>query len=204
MKYKRERKAGITLIIFTIVILQLSACTETKITSRVVNTDKVENIDNIAYAFYSDRTMGKASSHLETKSLEIYRANNINFDLFSFSFLENGSDFSLDTALTYAKRKNFDYLLLLNSDAYNIYSSSSSGYFQNNTYMGGGSSSTIRHGIKAILLSVADTTDLWRAEIDITSGGSGNSEQIGKSLAKQLCVQLQKDGFLPPTFFYPY
>ena len=189
-------------VIYPLIILLIvgfSGCTTTKITSKVLKPE-VKNIDSIFYALYADESIEKAAPYFKENSFQAYLKNNVEFQFKLYTFLENGSTFSKKKVFEEASKEEMDYALMLASDDYDFNTSYNPGYWSNGMYMGGGSSKHINHGLKATLFSVSDSTEVWRAVIEISSGDYGNREQTGNSLAKKLIRQLIKDGILTSDF----
>ena len=85
-----------------------------------------------------------------------------------YSFLENNDDeFSLETAINKTLENELNFVLMLEETDYESTTTSAPGYWSDGMYYGGGSSKQIVHSIQARLYSVSDTTEIWRAEIEI-------------------------------------
>ena len=179
--------------------LTINGCTTTKITSNKLETN-LPFIESIYYAVYAEESIGKAAPYLDSKSSSLYSRNKVSFEMKTYTFLENDGEFTVENVIKEAQLNNFQYALMMAEDDYDYSSSVSPGYWSNGMYMGGSNSKTIKHGLKATLFSVSDTTEVWRAVIEVTSGDYGNREQTGASIAKKIISQFVKDGLLSSTF----
>lgn len=184
-----------------LILVFFTGCTTTKITSSILTNEKVTNFSSVFYAIKAKKTTAKAMPYLESRSKKLYSLNGIKFEQKVYTFLENNDDeFSLETLINSALDNELKFVLMLEETDYESTTSSGPGYWSNGMYYGGGSSKQIVHGIQARLFSVSDTTEIWRAEIEIKSGSYGNSKQSGESLAMSLIDKLIQDRILSTSF----
>lgn len=186
-------------LLISALLFFISGCTSTKITSKLLINEE-RSIESIFYAIYADDSIEKAAPYFKEYSFQTYLTNHVQFRFKLYTFLENGDSFSKELVFEEANKEGMEYALLLASDEYDISTSYSPGYWSNGMYMGGGSSTRIKHGLKASLFSLSDSAEVWRAVIDINSGDFGNREQTGQALSKKLIRQLIQDGLLPSDF----
>ena len=190
MKYKT---------LLPLLLLLVMNCTTIEISSSVLAPGVIQDLDGVYYAIYTDDSIEAAATYIESRSRAIYELNSVHFEQDTYSFLNNAGAFTVENLIAIAKDQNCNYFIMMNVDEYDqtvtpnyAYTGTSFGY--------AGSSKTIEHGLKARLFSVADTTEIWRAVIDVTSGDYGNGKQTGNAIAFEVIDKLKRDRIYPAGF----
>ncbi|RNC85616.1 MAG: hypothetical protein ED557_02255 [Balneola sp.] len=190
--------------ILVLASLFLIYCTTTKIDSQVMAPNFDQKVTNLFYVINLQDKMEKTVPTLVDKSKSIYTENGFPFNHEEYTFFSERGTFTLENMVISAKEKNFDFFLILletDHDRETYFSGPTVG--ANGMFVGGSTSKTIKHGLEAYLYTVSDTTEIWRAKIEVTSGDYGNSTQTGNSLAKGVIERLLSDGLLPSGFTIP-
>ena len=174
-------------------VLFLTSCATTDINSKVTNQKSLGKISKIYYGFYFDRGLEESSEKFVKQTQEVYLKNNVKFGYKEYGFFQNPDDFKLNNLISLALDKGFDHLLVLTNVSFdtrttrNVPSVNPDGSFT-----GGGYSKTNISGLEGYLYALSDTTEVWRAQIDVEYS---NSKTAGNSLANKLIEKLSDDGF---------
>lgn len=183
-----------------------SQCTSTNVVSKRAKDFEAHALSDLYYAIYLDKKMEKTLPSFKNQTYELHQKNNFKFEIEGYGFFNNPEAFVYDSLSQKAKKSGFRYLLVMNEKEYEKNVSSTPSFYNSgtNTWSGGGNTKTIEHGLEAFIYDLETDQEIWRAQVEVTSGDYGNSTQTGKSLAKGLIKKLKEDQMLPSSYAIYY